>query len=66
MVSNQKEFNKEYSKEIKEIEIDYEDFEEKHLVVEDYPNLEKIYLQNVESIEKIILKNLTQLQEFTI
>jgi len=65
MVSKQKEFNKEYFKEIKEIEIEYEDFEGQ-LVIEDYPNLEKLYLQNIDKIGKVTLKNLTQLQECTI
>ncbi|CAG8543714.1 6949_t:CDS:2 [Cetraspora pellucida] len=66
MVNNQIEFNEKYSKKIKEIEIECEDFEEQLLVIENYPNLEKLYLQDVDNIEKITLKNLTQLQECTI
>jgi len=59
-------FNGLNNKEIKEIEIEYENFEEKKLVIEDYSNLEKLYLQSIESIDKITLKNLPQLQECTI
>lgn len=61
MVSNQNEFNNEYSKEIKEIEVEYEDFTGE-LVIEGYSNLEKLYLRDVDSINKIVLKNLLQLQ----
>lgn len=66
MVNNQTEFNEKYSKEIKEIKEENEDFEEQHLIIENYPNLEKVYLYDVQDIEKVILKNLPQLQECTI
>jgi len=68
MVKTQIEFNKKYSKkeEVKEIEIRTEDFEEQQLDIEDYPNLEKLYLHDVQEIEKITLRSLTKLQECTI
>ena len=68
MVNNQIEFNKKYSDKeiIKEIKIETEDFEEKQLEIENYLNLEKLYLYDIQEIEKIKIKNLTQLQECTI
>jgi len=63
MVNNQKEFDKKYPKEVGKIKIETEDFEEERLVIEDYPNLEKLYLYDVQEISKITLKNLAQLQE---
>lgn len=58
-------FDKEFSKEHKEIELEYEKYEDprRQLVIEGYPQLEKLCLMDVESIDKIVLKNLTQLQE---
>jgi len=69
MVNNQIEFNNTYfnNKEIiKEIKIETEDFEEEQLVIEGYPNLEKLYLYDIQEINKITLKDLPQLQECTI
>ena len=68
MVNNQTEFNKKYfDKEVtKEIKIETEDFEEQQLDIENYLNLGKLYLYDIQDIEKIKLKNLTQLQECTI
>jgi len=66
MVNNQTEFNNKFNnKEVKEIKIEDEDFGGQ-LVIEDYPDLEKLRLKEVDNIDKIILKNLTQLQECTI
>jgi hypothetical protein len=65
MTNNQEWFNREYSKEVEEIEITDDDFEGQ-LVITDYPNLKNLYLRDVENIDKITLKNLGQLQEFTI
>jgi Leucine-rich repeat (LRR) protein len=65
MVNNQNEFNNKYSKEVKEIRIKNKDFQ-RQLIVEDYLNLEKLYLRDIENIEKIILKNLPQLKLCTI
>jgi hypothetical protein len=65
MANNQAEFNKEYSKETEEIKIKDEDFEGQ-LVIENYSELKRLYLQEVDSISKITLRNLTQLQECTI
>ena len=50
MISNQNEFSNEYSIEVKEIEITYEEFQEKQLVIEGYSELEKLYLQNIENL----------------
>ncbi|KLL05388.1 MAG: hypothetical protein MRERV_1c064 [Mycoplasmataceae bacterium RV_VA103A] len=63
--NNQIWLNNNFPKETKEIEIEYEDFEGQ-LVIEDYPNLEKIELREIVNIDKITLKNLLQLQECTI
>jgi len=65
MVNNQIEFDNKFSKEEKEIKLKREDFQGK-LVIEDYLNLEKLYLRDIKSIDKITLKNLPQLQECTI
>lgn len=65
MVNNQNEFNKEYSKEIEEIELENKDFEGQ-LIIEGYSELKDLYLRVMKSIDKITLKNLTQLQECTI
>ncbi|MCE8163173.1 MAG: hypothetical protein I3273_02955 [Candidatus Moeniiplasma glomeromycotorum] len=66
MVSNQIEFNEKYSKEILEIKLKDEDFDEEQLVIENYLNLEKLYLRDIDSIGKIILKDLPKLKECTI
>jgi len=66
MVNTQIKFNENYPKEVKQIEIKTEDFEEQQLNIEDYPDLEKLYLHDVQEIEKITLINLTRLQECTI
>ena len=67
MVNNQKEFNEKYNnKEIEEIKIEDEYDFEGQLVIEGYPNLERLRLRDIDSIEKITLKNLPQLQECTI
>ncbi|CAG8465129.1 11363_t:CDS:2 [Cetraspora pellucida] len=68
MVKNQSEFNNKYSnKEKKEpIRVRDENNFQGQLVVEDYPNLEKLYFRSVKSVDKVILKNLSQLQECTI
>ena|ERR1700722_8748598 len=63
--NNQESFDKKYPKKRKEIEFEDKKFEGQ-LVVEDYPELEGLYLQNIKSIDKVILRNLTQLQECTI
>jgi len=65
MVNNQIEFNNEYSKEVKEIEIKNEDFQGS-LVVGNYLKLEDLYLYNISSVNKLTLKNLPQLQNCTI
>ena len=65
MVKNQIEFNEKHPKEKKEKTIRIRD--EKNfkgqLVVENYPNLKKLYLRGVKCVDKLILKDLTQLQE---
>jgi predicted nucleic acid-binding Zn-ribbon protein len=66
MVSNQTEFSNTYSKEITEIRFKNKDFIEKQLVIEDYPNLETLYLRGIDSLDKLILRNLKQLQKCTI
>lgn len=67
MVNNQNEFNNKYNnKKEEEIKFKDDEFEENQLIVEDYPNLKKLFLQDVDSISEITLKNLTQLQECTI
>lgn len=66
MVTNQNEFNNEYNKKVKEIEITDEYDFEGQLVIENYPNLKNLYLRDIENIEKITLKNLEQLQACTI
>ena len=66
MVDNQKRFNEIYPKETPEIKIKDEDFDEEQLAVENYSNLERLYLRDIDSIEKITLKNLEQLKECTI
>jgi DNA repair exonuclease SbcCD ATPase subunit len=65
MVKNQIEFNEKFSKETEEIRIKNKDFEGQ-LVVEDYPNLKKLYLRDIETMDTIILKNLPQLKGCTI
>ena len=65
MVNNQIEFNEKYSKEVKEIKIKNKEFQGK-LIVENYPNLEKLYLRDFEKIDQIILRNLDQLKICTI
>lgn len=57
--------NKENFKEITEIKLKNEDFAGQ-LVIEDYPNLERLYLRGIESIEKITLRNLEKLEKCTI
>lgn len=68
MVKSQIEFNEKHPKEKAEkvIRIREEKKFKGQLVVEDYPNLEKLYLREVKSVDKIILRNLTSLQECTI
>ena len=66
MVNNQNEFNNTYPKKTEEIEINYEEFEEKQLIIEDYSELEKLELREIDSIGEITLKNLTKLQKCTI
>ena len=65
MVNNQESFDKKYPKKRKEIE-----FEDKkflgQLVIEDYAELELLYLQNIKNIDKVILRNLTELQNCTV
>ncbi|CAG8699603.1 5272_t:CDS:2, partial [Ambispora leptoticha] len=65
VIINQNEFNNKYSKEVKEIRIKNKDFQG-HLIIEDYLNLEKLYLRDIDNIEKITLKNLPQLKLCTI
>jgi uncharacterized protein YllA (UPF0747 family) len=65
MTYNQEQINKEFTKQIKEIELEDENFEG-NLIIENYSSLEKIYLQNIESIEQITLKDLPNLQEIAI
>jgi len=67
MVSNQNEFNNRYSKKTeKVIRIRDENNFEGSLVIESYPNLEKLYLRDIDSINKLSLSNLSNLQEVTI
>ena len=68
MVKNQNEFNNQFPKEKQdpEIKIEDEDFEEKQLLIKDYPNLENLRLKDIESIETLILQNLSNLQTVTI
>jgi hypothetical protein len=67
MVSNQTEFNEKYNdKEVTEIQLKNKDFEEKQLVIEDYPNLETLYLRGIDSLDTLIFRNLGKLQKFTI
>jgi len=69
MVNSRIEFNKKYSdkESRKEIKIETEDFdEEEQLDIEDYLNLEKLYLYDIQEIGRIALKNLPQLKECTI
>jgi uncharacterized pyridoxamine 5'-phosphate oxidase family protein len=65
MVNNQETFDKKYHKKRKEIEFEDKKFEGQ-LVIEDYPVLEFLYLQDIKNIDKVILRNLTQLQNCTI
>jgi len=66
MVSNQNEFNNTYPKEITEIKLKNENFDEERLVIEDYPNLETLYLRGIDSLDKLVLRDLPQLQKCTI
>jgi len=68
MVNNQTEFNKKYPKDKKEkqIRIREENNFQGQLVIEDYQDLEKLYLRGVKSVDKVTLRNLTRLQECTI
>lgn len=66
MVNNQNEFNNQYSKELKKIEIKRNRNFQGQLVIENYPELESLNLRDIRGIDKVILKNLTQLQECTI
>src|SRR4051812_20086722 len=68
MVKNQIEFNENHPKEKKEkqIKIREENNFQGSLVIEDYSELEKLYLRGIKNIEEVVLKNLTQLQEITI
>ncbi|CAJ0748910.1 23178_t:CDS:2 [Entrophospora sp. SA101] len=61
MVSNQTEFNNNYSKKAKEIKIKRKDFQGK-LIIENYSELEKLYLYDIRKTDEIVLKNLSQLQ----
>jgi hypothetical protein len=64
MVNNQVDFNNEYSKEeIEEIKIEDEEFEENHLIIENYSELKNLSLSDNEGIEKIILRNLEKLEK---
>ncbi|PWU07021.1 MAG: hypothetical protein C5B43_00955 [Verrucomicrobia bacterium] len=65
MIKNQVWFERNYCEERKEINLKYEDFQGQ-LLVEDYPQLERLYLRHIDSIEKITLRNLTKLKECTI
>jgi hypothetical protein len=65
MVSNQTEFNEKYSKEIKEIKLKNKDFSGS-LVVENYSELEKLYLRRTGKVDRIVLQNLNKLLECTI
>lgn len=66
MTKNQIEFNEKYSREIKVIRIRDENNFQGSLIVENYSQLEKLYLRDVKSVNKVTLKNLVQLQELTI
>jgi len=50
----------------KEIKIERNRKFKGQLVIEDYPNLEKLHLRDVRKVDKITLKDLPQLQELTI
>jgi hypothetical protein len=66
---SQEKFNKKYPKTTKgEIKVEYREYEDsqKQLIIKNYPELERLYFHDVQSIGKIILKNLPQLQECTI
>ncbi|CAG8438034.1 5992_t:CDS:10 [Scutellospora calospora] len=56
----------EYPKAEKKIKLTGEDFKERQIVIEDYPELEKLYLRDIKSIDKVTLKNLPQLQEYLV
>jgi hypothetical protein len=68
MVKNQNEFNEKHSRENeeKQIKIREENNFKGQLVIENYPDLEKLYLRRVKNIDKLILKNLKNLGECTI
>lgn len=68
MVKNQTEFSEKHPKDKKEkvIKIREESNFQGELVIEDYPDLDKLYLRNVKKVDKLILKNLKNLTEFTI
>lgn len=54
------------AKQEKEIEIERNRNFKGQIVIEDYSELEKLYLRDVKKVDKITLKNLPQLQECTI
>jgi hypothetical protein len=62
-ISNQNEFNNEYPKEVKVIKMEDEEFAEQQLIIENYPELEELYLNDNENIEKIVLRNLKKLEK---
>jgi len=66
MVNNQIEFNNIFTKESKQIEVTYENYEEQSLIIKDYLELEKLELREIGSIEQVTLQNLPNLQEVTI
>jgi len=63
-ISNKDELNN--AKQAKEITIERNRNFKGQLVIEDYSELEKLYLRDVRQVDKITLKNLARLQECTI
>jgi len=65
MTNNQEWFNREHHKESKKIRLTEEGFQGE-LIIENYLQLEKLYLRDIKNISRVVLKNLPQLQEYTI
>jgi len=65
MTKNQAWFDRNYLKSSEWIKLTYENFQ-RQLVIEDYPQLEELYLRYVNNIDEIIFRNLSQLKECTI
>ena len=63
MVNIQNEFNNRFSETEKEIEFEYKNFQGQQLVIEDYSELESLYLLNNKNVDRVILRNLEQLEE---